>query len=188
MRMMYWPKDRAEIFAALRDGAVIAYPTEGVFGIGGDAANPAVATAVLRLKKGRDVGKGMVVVVGDWAQCQDWVDGLGTADFAALDEVATERATTFILPSSVSVPQGVRHRDGGIAIRRSTHPVVCALCECLGRPMISTSANLPGESPARSALEVRAIFPEIMIVDAPLGGAQRPSRIIDWCSGRVLRD
>ncbi|MBV7435210.1 L-threonylcarbamoyladenylate synthase [Cardiobacteriaceae bacterium TAE3-ERU3] len=185
---MYWPQDHAEVSAALRDGAVIAYPTEGVFGIGGDAANPAVATEVLRLKKGRDVGKGMVVVVSDWSQCAGWVDGLSAADFTGLDAASATRATTFILPASDQVPQGVRHRDGGIAIRRSSHPVVRALCACLGRPIISTSANLPGELPARSVAEVQAIFPDMMVIDAPLGDAMRPSRIVDWRSGQVLRD
>ena len=99
-----WPQDKDGILSALRLGYVIAYPTEGVFGIGGDAGNPAVAEGVLRLKKGRDVGKGMVVVVSDWAQCAGWVQGLGAADFAALDEVAVDRATTFILPATAHVP------------------------------------------------------------------------------------
>ena len=186
--IMDWPQDSAAVFRALQDGAVLAYPTEGVFGIGGDAANPAVAAEVLRLKKGRDVGKGMVVVVSDWSQCGGWVDGLSAADFAELDAASVTRATTFILPASNQVPRGVQHRDGGIAIRRSSHPVVCALCDCLGRPMISTSANLPGEPPARSIAEVQAIFPDVVVIDAPLGDAMRPSRIVDWRSGQVLRD
>lgn len=184
----HWPQDKDAILASLRLGNVLAYPTEGVFGIGGDAGNPEVAEAVLRCKKGRDVGKGMIVVVSNWAQCADWVDGLVAADFTALDEYAGARATTFVLPATVRVPQGVRHRDGGVAVRRTTHPLVCALCDGLGRPLISTSANLPGAAPARSVQEVCLIFPGMMVVDAPLGDAQRPSRIVDWRTGRVLRD
>ncbi|WP_260088714.1 Sua5/YciO/YrdC/YwlC family protein [Suttonella sp. R2A3] len=58
----------------------------------------------------------------------------------------------------------------------------------MGRPLIATSANLPGEPALMNAQAVQALFPDILVVDGPLGGEARPSRIIDWRSGSVLRD
>ena len=76
-----------------------------------------------------------------------------------------------------------------VAVRVSDHPGVIALCEAFGGPLVSTSANRAGEPPARDAATVRDYFGDaVTIVDGPLGGRPRPSRIRDLCSGEWLRE
>ncbi|WP_260088704.1 L-threonylcarbamoyladenylate synthase [Suttonella sp. R2A3] len=109
-----WPEAQAEIVAALRIGSVIAYPTEAVYGLGGDAANAKVIDGVLRLKKGRDPGKGVVLVVGHWQQAAEWVSGIDDQAWQTMQIASQQRATTFILPPSVRVPTKLMHREGGL--------------------------------------------------------------------------
>ncbi len=84
----------------------------------------------------------------------------------------------------------VRGDHDRVALRVSAHPLVAALCDAFGGPIVSTSANIASEPPAMSADEVRAIFGDGLdaIVEGELGGLERPSTIRDLVSGRVLRD
>ena len=76
-------------------------------------------------------------------------------------------------------------------MRVTDHPLVRALCAAFGGPLVSTSANRAGESPAMTADEVRDAFGDALvndvILEGPLGGNPRPSTIRDLATGKVLR-
>ena len=74
-------------------------------------------------------------------------------------------------------------------MRVTAHPVAAALCRAFGGPLVSTSANLSGRPPARSALAVRRSFGRALdgVLVGPLGGQPRPSPIVDGRTGRVVR-
>jgi L-threonylcarbamoyladenylate synthase len=183
------PLSMADSIAALRRGGVIAYPTEAVWGLG---CNPFDETAVLRLLaiKQRDVAKGLILVAARRTQ----LDGL--LDWSALpsDRIAAVDASwpgpnTWIVPATSRVPRWVTGEHTGVAVRVSGHPVVIALCEHFGAPLVSTSANLAGEPPAfsREALDPRLLAQLDGVTDGETGGLSAPTAIRDGLTGSVLR-
>ncbi|RTR02007.1 L-threonylcarbamoyladenylate synthase [Halomonas nitroreducens] len=174
--------------AALHAGGVIAYPTEAVWGLGCDPDDEAALTRLLRLK-GRDPAKGVILVAADLDQLAPWLDGLSAAQREILSR-PRPTPTTWLVPDNGRARRLVRGEHDRVALRVSDHPLVVALCRAFGGPIVSTSANRAGESPATSAEAIRAIFGETLdaILDGPLGGHERPSTIRDLVTGRVLRD
>jgi L-threonylcarbamoyladenylate synthase len=76
-----------------------------------------------------------------------------------------------------------------IAVRVSAHPIVQRLCRRTGSALVSTSANLSGAAPARTALAVRRRLGRFVdfVLAGPLGDSARPTEIRDAATGRVLR-
>ncbi|MGE4535247.1 L-threonylcarbamoyladenylate synthase [Halomonas sp.] len=174
--------------AALRRGGVIAYPTEAVWGLGCDPDDDAALTRLLRLKR-RAPAKGVILVAGRIEQFGEWLEGLPLELHAPL-AASWPGPNTWLVPDNGRSRALVRGDHDRVALRVSTHPLVAALCDAFGGPIVSTSANIASEPPAMSADEVRAIFGDGLdaIVEGELGGLERPSTIRDLVSGRVLRD
>lgn len=172
--------------AALHAGAVIAYPTEAVWGLGCDPDNPAALERLLALKA-RNPAKGMILIAGSVTQIEAWLDGL--------DDALRERLlaswpgpVTWLVPDNGRTHPLVKGQHDKVALRVSDHPLVKALTEAFGGPIISTSANRSGNEPMRSADAVSAEWQgEVVIVPGELGGRERPSVIRDVLTGDVLR-
>jgi L-threonylcarbamoyladenylate synthase len=183
------PLSIAAASIALRQGAVIACPTEAVWGLGCDPFDQAAVTRLLAIKQ-REVDKGLILVAGSVEQ----FDGL--ADWAALpvQRAAEVRASwpgpnTWIIPATQRVPRWITGAHDSVALRVSAHPVVVALCEAFDGPLVSTSANLAGAPPPRS---LDAFDPSLLamldgVVAGKTGSRDRPSDIRDARSGAVLR-
>lgn len=169
-------------------GGVIAYPTEAVWGLGCDPWSQPAVMRILELKN-RPVAKGMILVAASVEQVRFLLDPLP----ATLQNEALSHwpgPVTCLLPDvNKQIPEYVRGEHSSIAVRVSEHPVVKALCESAGMPLISTSCNPAGQEPALSAEQVRAYFGDQLdqIVPGALGGNRKPSRIIDIVSGKQLR-
>lgn len=172
---------------ALREGAVIAYPTEAVWGLGCDPDNGEALTALLRLKQ-RDPAKGLILIAGTIAQLDEWLRDLPFALHAPLVS-SWPGPHTWLVPDNGRAHPLLRGGHSCVALRVSDHPTVQALCDAFGGPIVSTSANLAGEAPAMSADEIRQHFGNRLgaVVDGPLGGLDRPTTIRDLVTGRVLR-
>ncbi|MFP4263472.1 MAG: L-threonylcarbamoyladenylate synthase [Halomonas sp.] len=178
----------AHAAAALRRGGVIAYPTEAVWGLGCDPDDDSALTRLLRLKR-RDPAKGVILVAGRIEQFAAWLEGLPLELHAPL-AASWPGPNTWLVPDNGRSHGLVRGCHEKVALRVSAHPLVAALCDAFGGPVVSTSANIASEPPAMSADEVRTLFGDDLdaIVDGELGGLDRPSTIRDLVSGRVLRD
>lgn len=176
-----------EAVAALRTGGVIAYPTEAVWGLGCDPDDEAALARLLRLKQ-RDPAKGVILVAASIEQVAPWLEGVPEALRATL-AASWPGPTTFLVPDNGRAHALVRGDHDRVALRVSDHPLVVALCEAFGGPLVSTSANRAGGSPAMSADEVRRVFGEALdaVLEGELGGLLRPSTIRDLATGRVLR-
>lgn len=168
-------------------GGVFAYPTEAVFGLGGDPGSASAVAEILRLKRGRSAAQGLLLVTGDAALTAGFVGDVADEDWQAMQATQEARATTFLLPAGPRLCDGVAV-DGKVGLRVSRHAVVAALTDFLGLPLLSTSANPHGAPPARSVAAVLDYFPEVWVVDGALGSALRASRIVDWESGNIIRD
>lgn len=176
-----------EAVAALRAGGVIAYPTEAVWGLGCDPDDEQALARLLRIKA-RDPAKGVILVAASIDQFSPWIEGLPDALHAPL-AASWPGPVTWLVPDNGRARPLVRGHHDRVALRVSDHPLVVALCEAFGGPVVSTSANRAGEPPAMSAKQVRAAFGDELdaVLDGPLGGLERPSTIRDLVTGRILR-
>lgn len=173
----------------LRAGGVIAYPTEAVWGLGCDPSQEAAVMKLLQLKQ-RPVEKGTILVAADLAQLHGWVrmDAL-PPDRRDAVLASWPGANTWILPAGERAPRWITGEHTGIAVRISAHPLVAALCRAWGGPLVSTSANLAGQPPARTRAALDpALLPLLDgLVDGHTGGLAQPTPIRDALSGQVLR-
>lgn len=172
----------------IREGGIIAYPTESVFGLGCD---PAVRCAVERLLtlKRRSVAKGLILIASDWKQLQPWLGRIPSAWHAQLQR-SWPGPTTWLIPASKHCPDWLTGRHDTLAVRVSAHPLVRRLCKSLDRAIVSTSANRSGQQPARSVLEVRLRFGcQIdFVLPGQVGTLEKPTEIRDLASGTVVRN
>ncbi|GGE63849.1 threonylcarbamoyl-AMP synthase [Streptosporangium jomthongense] len=173
---------------AILQGGVIAYPTEAVWGLGCDPWNLQAVTRILELKN-RPVEKGMILVAASVEQIRFLLDPLPEALQVEARKHWPGPVTCLLPDVNEQIPAWVRGSHNTIAVRVSEHPVVKALCETAGMPLVSTSCNPAGEEPARDVSEVQRYFGDKLdcIVPGDLGGNPKPSRIIDIVSGKQLR-
>ncbi|RKR06918.1 translation factor SUA5 [Kushneria sinocarnis] len=176
-----------QALTALSQGQVVAYPTETVWGLGCDPDHDRALEQVLVLKS-RPADKGLILVADSVERCAPWLEGLDPA-LKARFAAPTEVPTTWLVPDNGRAHPLVRGRFDSVALRLSAHPVVVALVQAMGRPLVSTSANRAGESPCRSLAEIRTVFGEQLVAfDGATGNHDRPSRIRDLVTGATLRD
>lgn len=180
--------------AHLREGRLIAYPTETVYGLG-SRARLADVQAVARLK-GRRLDKPFLLLVAD----QDMAEEQGLA----FNEAATALARAFwpgpltlVLPGGGGrLPDVLRGSEGGIAVRWTSHRGMARLVRALGEPVTSTSANLPGSPPAPGAEAIARDFAPaveagtLLVLDGGVLGNSPPSTLVDCTrpAPRLIRE
>lgn len=175
--------------ALLREGGVIAYPTEAVWGLGCDPGNETAVQRLLSLKQ-RDVRKGLILAAGNIQQL---------APYAAWGQLPDASRTTvlsswpgphtWIVPTAPTTPPWIRGEHHGVAVRVSAHPQVVALCAAFGGAIVSTSANPAGHPPpyTRTTLDPAILAGIDGLVAGETSGQERPTSIRDARSGGTLR-
>jgi L-threonylcarbamoyladenylate synthase len=178
-----------EAAAILRRGGVLAYPTEGVWGLGCDPFDEPAVLRLLALKQ-RSVDKGLILVAASIGQFDGLADWDALPPGRAADVAASwPGPNTWIVPSRARVPRWISGDHAGVAMRVSAHPIVAALCDAFGGALVSTSANPAGAAaPAR----LEALDPALRaaidgVVAGETGGRDRPSDIRDARTGALLR-
>ena len=173
---------------ALKAGQIIAYPTEGVWGLGCDPSNRSAMTRLAELKQ-RPLEKGVILIAADLSQVEYLLAPLA-ADMRATAENLWPGFVTCLLPDLAGqVPEWIRGRHTSVAVRVSRHPPVEALCRAFGGPIVSTSCNPSGRPPARSNLEARRYFNATVTryMMGETGKSRGPSPILDLRTGKYLR-
>lgn len=169
---------------ALLRGGVIAYPTEGVFGLGCMPDDPLAVARVVAIKE-RDATKGLILIAAKQGQLEGWAD-LGNR---TLPDPDPAHPVTWIVPPGPRVSPLLRGKHSTIAVRITTNPVAKALCEIVDSPLVSTSANRSGKPVARNRFVLRRQFAGLVdyIVPGDCGPASGPSEIRDLATGVVIR-
>lgn len=179
----------AEVLAALRRGGLIAYPTEGVWGLGCNPWNEAAVLRLLALKQ-RDVAKGLILIASTEAQLTPFIDTAAlTAERLAEVHASWPGPNTWVVPAAEAAPRWISGAHTSIAVRVTAHPQVIALCDGFGGALVSTSANIGGEpSPrTRAELDPRIVAGVDVVTAGETLGRQQPSTIRDALSGKTLR-
>lgn len=170
----------------VRNGGVIAYPTEAVWGLGCDPWNDEAVERLLALKD-RPVHKGLILVAAEVEQFDFLLEDLPEIWLARLAG-SWPGPNTWLVPHQNRLPEWISGQHSSVALRISDHPQVRALCRLTG-PLVSTSANPAGRPSARSRLRVEQYFPGQLdaVLGGALGGRKNPSLIRDLISGDVIR-
>ena len=170
---------------ALLAGGVVAYPTEGVYGLG---CMPDDDDAVLRLLtiKRRSASKGLILIAAEPAMFKGWV---AADDLSRLPDADPQRPITWIAQPGPRTGPLLRGEHSGIAIRVAGNPVAAELTRAVDSPITSTSANVSGRPVVRNKFQLRRTFDRLVdfIVPGDCGPATGPSEIRVLASGQTLR-
>ncbi len=123
-------------------GGVIVYPTETCYGLGCDATNNAAVEHIFKIKQ-REPGKPVLVIAHDISVFLKYVEWNETIDHLA--RIYWPGPLTIVAPlkeKATELAAGVIGSDNTIAFRVTSHPFAASLVQKLGRPIVSTSANL----------------------------------------------
>jgi L-threonylcarbamoyladenylate synthase len=175
----------ARAVAALRDGQVIAYPTETVYGLGNDPFNEE-AMERLFAAKGRDRSNPALLIVASPEQLSGVV-GQTNERAQRLMEAFWPGPVSILLPRHPALPESVTAGSDKVCVRCPGLPWARALCEAFGGPVTSTSANRSGEPPVQSLADLD--LPGVALAfDAGVLGDTPPSTIVDGETGNILRE
>lgn len=171
----------------LRAGGIIAYPTEGVYGLGCDPFNKDAVTRLLSLKQ-RKPEQGLILIAAKWSDVEHLSQPIPPNTLAqALQPQSTP--TTWLFPASDQVPAWISGKHNSIAIRFTTHPQAQQLCQEYGQAIVSTSANLHGQPTLNDPSAIEQQWGEAIsyILPGKLGNTAKPSQIRDILTGEILR-
>ena len=172
----------------IRGGGLIAYPTEAVFGLGCDPMNERAVQRLSEIKK-RPQNKSYILIADNFAQLHPFC--------APIDDSRWQRVKrdwpgpyTWVFPAAELCPHWLCDKGIGIAVRVTAHPVAAALCNLCQHALVSTSANLSGNPPAKTWQEVEATFNDTIdyIVCADVSDPTgKPTIIRNATSGERIR-
>lgn len=170
----------------ISNGAIIAYPTEAVWGLGCDPWNEKTVRRLLQLKQ-RSAEKGLILVAAQIEQFAPLLDGLPAEALAQLQQ-SWPGPVTWLVPHHQQLPSWITGSHPNVALRVSAHPLIQALCRLTG-PLVSTSANPAAYPAATSRQQLEQYFHgQIdMVIDAELGQHTQPSTIRELLTGKILR-
>ena len=126
----------------IRDGGVILYPTDTVWGIGCDATNSEAVRRVLDIKHSVDK-KGMIVLIDSIPDVGRYFKEIPSVAWDLLE--CADKPLTLILPGASGVAPVLIPEEGTLAIRVPQHDFCHRLLAKLRRPLVSTSANISGK-------------------------------------------
>lgn len=172
----------------IKQGKVVAYPTESVFGLGCDPNNESAVMQLLSLKQ-REVNKGLIVIAPTLDLLLPFIDSTKLTDTHRQRlQKKYSRPTTWVVPAHPQVPYFLTGQFDSIAVRLCDHPIVTALCQHAKTAITSTSANLSGYPPCRTTEEVLVQFGEDFPVSTGIvGGVEQPSQIKDIFTEQIFR-
>lgn len=169
----------------LLEGGVIAYPTEGVFGLGCLPDDASAVRRILRIKH-RDPAMGLILIASTRQQLEGWIR---LPDAVSIPDPDPAQPVTWIVPPGPLAGPLIRGKHAGLAVRLTSNPIAAAICDAVDSPIVSTSANVSGKPTARNRYVLRRQFAGRVdfIVPGDCGPASGPSEIRDILTGNVLR-
>lgn len=181
MERIFFETEVETALNVLRNGGVILYPTDTIWGLGCDATH---AEAVKRIYgiKNREDSKSLIILVGDERDVLQYVAAPDPAVFEFLEQQA--RPTTIIFEQAIGLPDNLIAEDGSIAIRIVRDEFCKHLIKRLRKPIVSTSANISGQpSPqnfSQVSDEIKKAVDYVVKWRMDDAAPAQPSQIIKW--------
>jgi L-threonylcarbamoyladenylate synthase len=172
-----------------QQGGILAYPTEAVYGLGCDPDNNEAIEKLLSIKS-RSADKGLILLAGNYSQLLPYIDDSKIPQdkrFAVLSRWPD--GITQLVAKTPQLSSLLTGRFNTIAVRITSQPDVVALCKATNKPIVSTSANLSGQTPANTWQSIPNELSEKIdfIIKGKTLGFDQPSTIIDALSGEIIR-
>lgn len=180
------PRAIAQAVQVLRDGGLVAYPTDSCYAVGSSLDNRSGRDRILALR-GLDERHHFTLVCADFAQLGQLVH-VDNAVFRAV-RAATPGRYTFILPATKEVPRRLLHpRKRTVGVRIPDHPVVRALLEQMAEPILSSTLLLPGqEQPLTDGWEIKErLDHEVDVVIDSGECGEEPTTVVDFSDGHPV--
>lgn len=150
-------RDHIDLAAGvLRRGGIIACATDTVWGLSCDATDSHAVRRVFDIKRRAD-SKALITLVGSLAQLEQWIDSIPDVAYELIE--AAVNPLTIVFDSARGLAPELFAPDGSVGVRLTSDPFCGGLCRALGRPIVSTSANISGESAPASFAD---LSPEIV--------------------------
>ncbi|PVX52588.1 translation factor SUA5 [Balneicella halophila] len=143
MEYKYNREDLKKTLAVLRDGGLILYPTDTIWGIGCDATNEEAVQKVFALKQ-REDAKSLLLLVETSGRLPSYVDKVPDVAWDLME--MSEKPVSIIYDHAKNLAPSVVAEDGSVGIRVCNEPFVRALLQQFKKPIVSTSANISGEN------------------------------------------
>lgn len=135
-------EDIQNAWEVLRKGGVILYPTDTIWGLGCDATNNDAVQKIFRIKQRQDE-KSMLVLLDHENRLENYIEEVPEIAWNII-EVA-DKPLTIIYPNAIRLAPGVIAPDGSVGIRIVKEEFCSSLIRKLGKPLVSTSANISGQ-------------------------------------------
>ncbi|SRR5258705_2913592 len=183
---MTFEKDIEKCLEVLKNGGLILYPTDTIWGIGCDARNENAVAKIYMLKKRSDE-KSMIVLVSDEKDIMQYV---AAPDLSLLDYLnKTTKPTTVVYEGALGFADNLVAKDGSIAIRICKDEFCRHLIKRFRKPIVSTSANISG-MPAPKIFkdisdEIKNGIDHIVQYRRDDERISKPSSLIKWNNGNV---
>lgn len=149
-------EDIKKAIEVLREGGIILYPTDTIWGIGCDATNEEAVEKLYAIKQ-RDKSKSMLVLLDNPGRLQAYIQDVPDIAWDLID--LTDKPLTIIFNNAKNLAPNLINSDGSIGIRITTEDFSRNLCTRFRRPIVSTSANTAGQ---KTPLNFSEIDPEII--------------------------
>ena len=167
--------------AILRNGGVVLFPTDTLYGLGADAFSDAAVDTIYAIK-GRDENKPITCIVADIAMAEEYAEV--TNDARLLFQRLLPGGLTVILKKREGVAGGVARGIETIGIRIPKNDFCAQLARAFGKPFTATSANVSGLAPKRSLSDILEQLGESaemidLIIDAGELPPSAPSTVVD---------
>ena len=145
----------SETLQVLREGGLILYPTDTVWGIGCDATNVDAVKRVYAIKQ-RDDSKALICLVDSDARMQRYFRTVPDVAWQLVDSMKESDAkpTTLILDGAINLAENLIADDGSVGIRITNEPFSKELCYRFQKAIVSTSANISGEPAAQNYCDI----------------------------------
>ena len=165
----------------LRRDGIIVYPTDTVYGLGGDAFSDDAVLRVFEAKM-RPLGKPISVAVSD----TEMLCAIAVVDDFSLDFIGRflPGPVTIILESRSCIPDLITGGTGRVGVRIPAHDLALEIIRGLDAPITATSANISGEKDPASPEEVRVPY-DLLVKGGTLSGL--PSTVVDLMERRIIR-
>ena len=154
-------EDIKKAVEVLREGGVILYPTDTVWGIGCDATNAEAVKRVYDIKQ-RDDSKALICLVDSDARMQRYFRNIPDVAWQLIDslqaptpdDAPSSKPTTIILDGAINLAPNLIAEDGSLGIRITQEPFSKELCYRFQKALVSTSANISGEPAAQNYCDI----------------------------------
>jgi len=151
----YQADDLRQALNVLKQGGVILYPTDTVWGLGCDATNEKAVQRLYEIKQRQD-SKAMLCLLDNAGKLTQWIKEVPNIAYDLIE--LTDKPLTIIYPDALGVAPNLIADDGSLGIRITKELFSNALCRELRKPLVSTSANISGQPTAQNYSQ---ISPEI---------------------------